>query len=430
VASAFAVSETLFLTKAECAGQNTRHRAWLKRLSTNTGLESWRPKKKHRLATVKVIQSLDNQFKICTETGGLVKFQHNPKLPVWKASNWRSWPKIIGCIDQGSDGFSAAHAMGRKLQLNLEMSYDWCHGACRDMECAFRATGQWSLMLLFLVILNLPHGPERDEGFIFTQLVESLQHMLENQTPAEFQLFQSRAPSILEEMGELVEIDEGEQPIDALWRYLKETAPYEKAKYRAKKCQFMGWSRRLAEFLPSWTLTRFRCEYIGLELDMFDHKMFKKDIVVKKDVLAAAEDVTTTAISAVPLEDKVLKSACKNAVVVAVCVLERDHYKRKLSIMCHIPSPLVAWEGRAAKEMNSSTANQAWLASQLGSNFLEHQVEILKGLENHDTLRSTGFFSFEGLADVELDAFLVGDNEYAAFAGSLCLHLAAQRQRQ
>ena len=177
-------------------------------------------------------------------------------------------------------------------------------------------------------------------------------------------------------------------------------------------------------------MTRFRCEYIGLELDMFDHKMFKKDIVVKKDVLAAAEDVTTTAISAVHIEDNVLKSVCNSAVVVAVCVLERDHYKRKLSIMCHIPSPLVAWEGRAAKEMNSSTANQAWLASQLGSNFLEHQVEILKGLENHDTLRSTGFFSFEGLADVELDAFLVGDNEYAAFAGSLCLHLAAQRQRQ
>ena len=146
-----------------------------------------------------------------------MQFQHNEKSAEWKDSNWRLWPKMVGCIDQGSDGLSAAHAMNRKLKLNLEVHYDWYHGDCRYLEAAFRATGQWSLMLLFLVILNLPHGPERDEGFRFKQMVESLEHMLANHTPGEFDLFQARAPDILVEMGDAIEVQGGEQPIEALW---------------------------------------------------------------------------------------------------------------------------------------------------------------------------------------------------------------------
>ena len=378
---------------------------------------------------MKFIHSLDNQFKVCTETGGLVKFQHDEKSAEWKDGNWRQWPKMVGCIDQGSDGFSAVHAMNRKLKLNLECHYDWCHGACRDLEGAFRATGQWSLMLLFLVILNLPHGPERDEGFRFKQMVDALEHMLENKSPGDFELFQARAPDILKEMGDMIHVQDDENPIDALWRHLKETAAYEKPKYRAKKCQFMGWSRRLAEFLPTWSLTRFRCEYIGLELDMFDSKFFKKEIVVKPDVVAAAEAVTTTAIGCLPLEDKVLRSACKNAVVVCVCVLERDHYRRKLAIMCHVPAPLVLWEGHAAKDMDSSSSCQSWLTQEHRNSFMTHQCDILLMLQDNTLLEQCGFMKFSTVHADEKEAFLKLDDDYASFAGNLALQLVAHRQR-
>lgn len=51
----------------------------------------------------------------------------------------------LDVMRSGGDGLSAYHALLYKdgCKLNLAVWYDWSHGACRDVEAAFRkAAGQ------------------------------------------------------------------------------------------------------------------------------------------------------------------------------------------------------------------------------------------------------------------------------------------------
>lgn len=96
----------------------------------------------------------------------------------------------------------------------------------------------------------------------------------------------------------------------------------------------MSWIRRSTELLHTWAVTRFKCKFIALELDMLHGSAWKKDVMIRKDTLAAAAETSTTSTSCMQLDAKVLQSACKNVVVVAVAVLERPElYKRELGIM-------------------------------------------------------------------------------------------------
>lgn len=88
-------------TRAEM--QNLRHRLWRKR-GRNGAQESWRPRKRYRVATAKFLRCVDRQAQLGTSLDGL---QHlfPSGSPVW--SHWKSMPHLPIASDQGTDCVTA-----------------------------------------------------------------------------------------------------------------------------------------------------------------------------------------------------------------------------------------------------------------------------------------------------------------------------------
>ena len=190
---------------------------------------------------------------------------------------------LTGCIDQGGDGLAASNAMTHKKKLNWFCFMDWSHGACNDLDKGYKQNGNYPFMLLVLVVLNLPHGPEKDEGMRYQQMLECWQYLFNDDMGAENNvLFQARGPDILQERQE---VGVCFNSLRELWQAMQSEMANKKKGYRAKLCQFMSWIRRVKEFLSQWHETLFLCETIALELDMLEGKEFKKQILVKAPIL-------------------------------------------------------------------------------------------------------------------------------------------------
>ena len=334
---------------------------------------------------------------------------------------------LTGCIDQGGDGLSASNAMTHKKKLNWFCFMDWSHGACNDLDKGYNKTGNYPFMLLFLVVLNLPHGPEKDEGMRYQQMLECWQYLFNDDMGAENNvLFQARGLDILQERQE---VGVCFNSLRELWQAMQSEMANKKKGYRAKLCQFMSWIRRVKEFLSVWHETLFLCETIALELDMLEGKEFKKQILVKAPILQEAAKVKSTDSSLLQIESRILKSACKNAVACTVALCERPEvHKRKLAIMVEIPWPLAVWQGQAAKDMKDTDANSTWLLGGLGSNFMKHKIAILKQLTTYSVLRRCGFEMTALPDDDELDGILAIEDECAKMAGSLAVQVVANRE--
>ena len=121
----------------------------MKRTAATAGtLDPWRPRKRHRLTTVKWLGALDNQM--FHGISKPLKFFQQAATDQWRPQNWRKWPMLTTTIDQGSDGVCATNCMARMLLINLFVFYDWSHGACNDLNGAYKDLGLYSFMLLFL----------------------------------------------------------------------------------------------------------------------------------------------------------------------------------------------------------------------------------------------------------------------------------------
>lgn len=185
---------------------------------------------------MKWLGHLDNQLQISTVHPGLRYFQFKHGDDAWADHRWRTWPVLNGCLDQGSDGVAAANAMQYHLGVTCQIYFDWCHSACRDLVAGYKSIGKFSLLLLFLVILNLPRGRDRDEGVRFQQMVERLAYMFSNFQHDNFSLIEARSADMVAELQDKLEVTSESSTGEALWNHLRSEAPHEKKQYRAKLC--------------------------------------------------------------------------------------------------------------------------------------------------------------------------------------------------
>ena len=91
-----------------------RQLAWLQKDSGESKKAVWRPVKFHRVAARKFCVRLDNQIKTSTCRPGLNWFKYDGT----------TWPGMTLCIDLGSDGVCAYHALSRHFDVNVWMFPD------------------------------------------------------------------------------------------------------------------------------------------------------------------------------------------------------------------------------------------------------------------------------------------------------------------
>ena len=172
------------------ASVNARHRAWLRRHTTNDAkAASWRPAKKNRMGTLSHIMKLDCQLIVGLGGNGLADLKPDGS-DLWSAATWRRWPGALGVQDQGSKGVSANQALVYKpeIALNLLTLYDFSHGACRDLDLQYSEQGYMVLVVLSLVVVNLRSGPEQEPGMRHEQLVDAGKYFFQGFSRAELRL--------------------------------------------------------------------------------------------------------------------------------------------------------------------------------------------------------------------------------------------------
>ena len=167
------------LVNTDVQAMNKRHEIHLSRVAGDGRKTGWRPTKRFRRHAEDFVDMLDNQFDVSTYTKGLRFFQWQPSNPVWNSANWRRWPTITGSVDQGSDVLAGSHATLRFLHLNIMWVYDFRHGVARDLLGVWKLVGKMSFVILMLIIYNLPHGPQQEEGLRYSQLLELMEWMFE-----------------------------------------------------------------------------------------------------------------------------------------------------------------------------------------------------------------------------------------------------------
>lgn len=111
------------------------------------------------------------------------------------------WPLLSLCVDQGSDGWSAAAYLMRRAGFNMLLQFDPSHRCWNDSQAALQQAGMWASALVLQATFNLDHGPWKD-GKLHSDVVQvaSLYSRLER--PEECPLLQSLLWHIIRDDGD------------------------------------------------------------------------------------------------------------------------------------------------------------------------------------------------------------------------------------
>ena len=312
-----------------------------------------------------------------------------------------------------------------KLLLNTDVMWDWSHGVQNDILGAMKSTNQFAFVLLMLVVLNLPHGPEKDEALRFSQLTEMMQAVYQEQSATTCVLFQHHAPAMLEEMRSELQIPRDAVPEEVLWRTLATEAIYPKLGSKVRMCKFAGWVRAVRQLLPRWSKTLFHVEYLGLELDVFGGKTLQEKIKVSQRV--AEEEPHTTSDSVTQVDAKLLRSTMQNGIAIACMTLQGDTHRRIASILVHGAGCASKWQAECVRETASVPTGEVWLQKQHSRGLLENCAETLAVLHDVAVLQDSGFLA-EPLQDKDEEAGRqIVDDELASLLATYVLILTGNR---
>ena len=131
-------------------------------------------KKLHRMKTLRWLAATWWQLVVATGSGWL---QFALDRDIAKNGNPLTWKSLTLTIDQGSDGWSAAHFLCARY-LNVVVMFDQSHRTWNDTQLAISDCSWWSLLLLLVSIMNLDYGPWAEERW-YHETKESAKQYLE-----------------------------------------------------------------------------------------------------------------------------------------------------------------------------------------------------------------------------------------------------------
>ena len=421
--------------KLAIATTSKRHVAWVRRTTRAAGDGvAWRPKKVYRKSAVKFIMQVDNILRYSTAHGGLallVPELHVSDDSLWRPSNWRNWPHMILAIDQGGDGVCGSHALLYKLKASITPFYEFVHGANNDLHGVIKEVKKFDLALICLVVFNLAHGPDKDEGMRHEQFQEMSKQLFKHMPLHTSALFRARSAQIIEEMDGSLAIDPDKGAEASLFDVMKDTVHTNVMGDRIKMCQFFGWWKGARVLLQHWSKSLFKAEAVCLEEDWLKGSKFMQLPVVKAEDVASNDMITSTSSKITSVEAKLIRSSCQNNVVTQVALLSVPEYRRQVAHMVYFLELVHEWQGNFIKETKDTAASSAWLIAELGHSFTKHEMNLIKTLSDQSVLRKCGYFEYERYDQEDLEFMAVPrDDEFATLVGDLVFGMVAKRQRR
>lgn len=408
--------------------QVKRHKAWLTREGGNGTPCTWRPNPVYRVSTKHMLMAMDHAFQISSGLSAGMSMFKPSDAPAWL--DWRTWPFACAGMDQGPDNTCAAHAAQYYFNLNFEAVFDHSHSIHNDVNNSIDAVGLRPLVLLFLVSVNVPHGPIRD-GWRLQQIKECLGRCYDSNTPETTPLFMSMAAHLIEafekqgfEWATDLEKKSKEQQV---WEALRERNRLQKHGRRTQLVRFLALVQALRTHLPNWWVDLWERTWVALEEDFLKGRSLAR-MVIKAP--AAPEGETTTNPDHMQWDDKQFRACCQNAVVVSVLVLSSLSNRRYLSMMWAASRSCEMWHGKQNKQNRSSAGCTDFMVEQSVGGFHEHITEILSSLGSISDLRDAGFTVDKDAAQMMDPHELLCEDDFGDTFGMLVVHLLTARLRR
>ena len=403
-----------------------RGMSWLARGSNGC----WRPRKRYRKAAHEWLISLDNQIRMGTSCGGLEHFQV-PEDPQQRPPPLQ-WPLLQIASDRGLDGMAALSYIKKELNINCCDVPDPSHDVSNDVCLAIQRAGLWPHEVLMQATWNTPHGPWAEDTR-YRQVVEAMRDLHDFEGPASQPLWQAFAPKILHDLGMDSHIgDDGIQ--EQLWEICFDASPWQKKGTKMNANRFMGAASRPMQEDQHWHMRLWGYTHICIELDMLQGKEFNKMVIPTAAPGDGQDHPEDTAQLRQPLpEEKMLRRACQNAMVVAVMMLSDPDNQYRQRCICTAAKPWSAWHSQQNELLRSTTMSGDWLERQLSGDFLKSVAKGLACLSSRQDISHCGMqvdlCQRSDLPDAD-DIEVVREDQFASLLASLTLELAGCRLRR
>jgi len=196
------------------------------------------------------------QLQLAMKIEGLRYFAPKPGHMAW--AHWSRWPHLSVVADQGSDGMCALSAAMCCDGLKLKVSPLWdpAHGAWRDTQCALRELKLFPWLLLLLITVNLPHGPDLT-CMRFNQIKAAMAHCFSVHSSGTCLLFQTHARAIMEELGSDLPDMNGASKEESAWAWLREHSVFLRRGYKCNLNRFMSAVHEGSSLRKRWTASLF-----------------------------------------------------------------------------------------------------------------------------------------------------------------------------
>lgn len=309
-----------------------------------------------------------------TDLPGLPWFVLRPdRSGPWR--HWRQWPHMLLSADRGSDGV-AAYFWLLSQGCCLTAAWDWSHGAQNDWKGALRALGLWELWLLMLVAWNAPAGPLSDNTR-HRELSEAWAHMFEHTTARSNALFADLLPGILSDKG-MSDDSAGKPDIDLqTWEELRGAPPFQGPKEKANLNRFFSTPATARQAISEWHSQLLNFSYLAVEEGWMTTEKVQK-VLVKQPVLMNDEATKASTDARRPqITDKILRSSCQNAVVVAVAMYSEAEHNQIARIVLEFAGPVEKWHRSQNHILRDASSSFDWLVSQASGRFMESLQETL-----------------------------------------------------
>lgn len=182
---------------------------------------------------------------------------------------------------------------------------------------------------------------------------------------------------------------------------------------------------------PHWHVMLFERTLLAIEAGMLRKKKFCERFVVKRD---GEDGEAAPAAASRAVEDKALRGANGNAVVISILTLQEAYYQKAIQTVTAVASELDRWHTAQNRLLRSTTECQTWLVDQTCGADMRHIEAFCTMLTDRVSLEAsgvqTGFLPKGTKLDKSAPNFdleVLHEDEQAQLFGIVAIAFGAQR---
>jgi hypothetical protein len=137
-------------------------------------------------------------------------------------------------------------------------------------------------------------------------------------------------------------------------------------------------------------------------MDWLSNAAFKRKIGVAERLATEHEEVKTTSSDVPSVDAKIVRSACRNAAVISLQMLDDLKNQRLLIVTTKPVSHLLDFRGQHVRECKNAAGGRSWAKRFVEGSFMMNLCDIADVLTDKATLEEAGF-SLKPLPDCDAD---------------------------